>query len=327
MARAALLAATLAPFGAAAQEGAPFRIDRGRFTIVGFPQDAPLVTSLAASAIANDTFPGLPRPSQRVLIAIAPDEARFRAWIGPAAPEWGAAVAFPGERRIVMQGRRAGSDAGDPISVLRHELAHLALHEAMGDLPPRWFDEGYASFAAAETGRDQVLSTNVALVFRGVPSLDSLDAWFYQGAARADAGYALAHRAVAELANLDQARGLTLFFQYWKERGTLDAAVRAAYGLTLAGFEERWRKTMRRRYGGLALIADLAVVGAIVLAMLLPLYITRRRRDRARMEQLRAADRAAEAAAAAGVLAQMLGEEQAEDLTPRPAANAEGEAP
>ncbi len=277
--------------------------------------------------MANDTFPGLPRPTQRVLIAIAPDDARFRDWIGPAAPEWGAAVAFPGERRIVMQGRSAGSDAGDPISVLRHELAHLALHEAMGDLPPRWFDEGYASYAAAETGRDQILSTNVALVFRGVPALDSLDVWFYEGSARAAAGYALAHRAVAELAGLDQARGLSLFFQYWKERGTMDAAVRAAYGLTLAAFEDRWQKTMRRRYGGLALIADLAVVGAIVLAMLLPLYISRRRRDRARMANLRAAEQAAEAAASAGIIAEMLGEPATEDLTRRPAASAEGEAP
>lgn len=260
-----------------------------------------------------------------MLIAIAPDEARFRDWIGPAAPEWGAAVAFPGERRIVMQGRTAGSDAGDPVSVLRHELAHLALHEALGDLPPRWFDEGYASYAAAETGRDQVLSTNVALVFRGVPALDSLDAWFHEGSMRAEAGYALAHRAVSELAALDQDRGLSLFFQYWKERRTMDAAVRAAYGMTLAGFETHWRKTMRRRYGGLALIADLAVVGGIVLAMLLPLYVSRRRRDRARMAQLRASERAAEAAAGAAILAEILGEPGVAEPERRPASGPEGE--
>src|SRR5688500_6756298 len=109
-------AMVLLPLDLGAQAGAPFRVDRGRFTVVGFPQDAPLVRSLAASAVANDSFPGIPRPSQRVLIAIAPDDARFRDWIGPAAPEWGAAVAFPEERRIVMQGRGAGSDAGDRIA-------------------------------------------------------------------------------------------------------------------------------------------------------------------------------------------------------------------
>ncbi|MFP5355115.1 MAG: hypothetical protein ACLGIK_08170, partial [Gemmatimonadota bacterium] len=61
-----------------------------------------------------------------------------------------------------MQGRRASSDAGDPIRVLRHELAHLALHEYLGDLPTRWFDEGYASYAAGEWDRDRVIATNLA---------------------------------------------------------------------------------------------------------------------------------------------------------------------
>ena len=77
-----------------------------------------------------------------MVVAIAPDARRFREWVGPGTPEWGAAIAIPGEGRVVMQGRRAPSSAGDPVRVLRHELAHLALHEAMGELPPRWFEEG-----------------------------------------------------------------------------------------------------------------------------------------------------------------------------------------
>ena len=170
---------------AAAQDSAS-RYDRGRFTIVAYKTDELLAKSLLASAVARDTFPGLPRPTQRVVIAIAPDHRRFREWIGPTAPEWGAAVAFPESSRIVMQGQDAGSDAGDPVEVLRHELAHLALHEALGDLPPRWFDEGYASYAANEVARDAVLGANLALLFRGMPPLDSLDAGFAGGSLRAE---------------------------------------------------------------------------------------------------------------------------------------------
>src|SRR5687768_1343721 len=70
------------------------RFDSGRFTVVAFPSDEQIARSLLASALARDTFPGLPRPTQRVLIAIAPDRRTFRAWIGPSAPEWGSAVAF-----------------------------------------------------------------------------------------------------------------------------------------------------------------------------------------------------------------------------------------
>ena len=56
----------------------------------------PLARALLDSArCARDTFPGLPRPRDAVLIAIAPDARRFREWAGPGAPEWGAAIAFP----------------------------------------------------------------------------------------------------------------------------------------------------------------------------------------------------------------------------------------
>src|SRR5207237_1666538 len=101
----------------------PARLDRGRFVFLFFPRDRQLATSLATSALATDTFPGLPRPQQRVVIAIAPDKRRFREWAGTSAPEWGSAIAFPDSRRIVMQGQRAGSDAGDPGAVVRHGLA------------------------------------------------------------------------------------------------------------------------------------------------------------------------------------------------------------
>ena len=290
----------------AAQAGAPLRLDAGRFTIVHYPRDAGLARSLLAAAQVRDTFPGLPRPRQRVLIAVAPDRRVFREWVGPSAPEWGAAIAFPESRRIVVHGRDAGGRMGDPFLVLRHELAHLALHEGLGDIPPRWFDEGYASFAAGEWGREEALATSVALVFRRLPRLDSLDAYFEGGSERANEGYALAHRAVDELASLDERRGLSLFFDYWRQSRSIDLAVRQAYGLTLDDFERRWQERTRRRYGGIALTADFALLGIIGGATLFPLWLARRRRDRQRLAALRDADAAAERAARESVLALLL---------------------
>jgi hypothetical protein len=303
----ALLASS--PFASArldAQEAEPARFDRGRFTAVAFPPDVLLARSLLASAVAHDTFPGLPRPTARVLLVIAPDQRRFRELLGVNAPEWGAAFAFPESNRILMQGRSAGSDAGDPTQVFRHELAHLALHEALGDLPPRWFDEGYASFAADEWDRDDVLATNIALALRRIPPLDSLDAGFAAGASRANATYALSYRAVAELAALGGDRGFALFFAAWKRTGSMDLAVRDAYGWTLARFEHEWQQRTRRRYGGLALAADLSIIGVATMAALLPLYLARRQRDRRRMESLVAADEAAERQARESAIEELL---------------------
>ena len=304
----ALVALALRAPGIAAQDDAPRRLDTGRFTVVYYPEDDVLAHALVRAAAANDSFPWLPRPVQRVLIAVAPDAARFRAWVGPSAPEWGAAIAFPESRRIVMQGRTGASDAGDPLEVLRHELAHMALHERLGNRPPRWFDEGYASVAAREWRREDVLAANVALALKGTPSLDELDDGFRGGSVAAQSAYALSYRAVTELASLDPARGLTLFIQYWADGNSLDRAMRQAFGLTLNGFEKEFQRRTSRRYGGLALFADLSIAMLVLTALLLPFLFARRGRDRRRLRAMVAADEAAERAEQRSAIAQLLRE-------------------
>jgi hypothetical protein len=286
------------------------RLERGRFTVLYAPTDLRLATSLAAAAAEHDSFPGLPRPRIRVQVWVAPNDAEFRRWAGDGAPEWGVAFAFPVERRVVLHGHRGGARAGDPLAVLRHELAHLALHEALGDLPPRWFDEGYASFAAGEWGRDDVLATNFALAiaFGRIPTLAGLDSAFDGGTTGAQAAYAFSYRAVAELAALDPSRGLSLLFAYWGRERSLERAMRQAYGLTLAGFELRWQQSTRQRYGGLAVITDMSAA-VLTLGMLVgPLWLMRRRRDRRRLQAMRVADAAQAERERASALAALLGE-------------------
>lgn len=282
------------------------RLDGGRFTVVADRQDERLARSLLDAALARDTFPGLPRPRARVLIALAPDLARFRAWVGPFAPEWGAAIAFPDQQRLVMQGGRAGSDAGDPLVVLRHELAHLALHEIMGPLPPRWFDEGYASVAAGEFTREQAFETSLGMVWRTLPSLEALERGFRGGGMEASWSYAMAHRIVSELDQLGGQAGLTNLLGYWKETGSFEKAVRGAYGVTGEAFEKHWQQQTRRRYGVLALVTNVSAAVGLFAIVLLPLFISRKRRDRRKLEAMRAADAAQEAAARASALQAIL---------------------
>jgi hypothetical protein len=153
-----------------------------------------------------------------------------------------------------------------------------------------------------------------------VPPLDSLDAAFAGGSAQADAAYALAYRAVAELAALDRERGLALFFKYWKESGSFDRALRAAYGLTQAGFEDRWTERTRRRFGGLAFLANMTLAVGVLLLLILPLYLVRRERDRRRLAALRAADEAAERASRESALEELLRGAQSPPSAPPPAA-------
>ena len=326
-----LAAIVLAASSLAAQDDAPKRLDAGRFTAVYFPNDDRLARALVAEAARTDSFPWLPRPRERVLIAIAPDARRFRQWAGPGAPEWGVALAFPDSRRVILQGHAAGSAAGDPQETLRHELAHLALHERLGNRPPRWFDEGYASVAAREWRRDDVLATNVALALRGAPTFERLEASFAGGSTAAQSAYALSYRAVVELASLDPERGLTLFFHYWETGRNLDSAIRQAFGLTLDGFEREFQRRVRRRYGALALLADLSLVFLVTGLALLPFFVARRARDRRRLREMLAADAAAERAERESILAMLLasqpGEKEDPESTPERSSDAPADGP
>lgn len=280
----------------------------GRFSVLHFAPEARLARSFAEAAVANDSFPGLPRPSAPVLILVAPDEDTFRDWVGAGAPEWGDAIAFPAQQRIVMRGQDASASGGDPRVTLRHEIAHLAIHEALGATVPRWFDEGYASFAAGEWGRDEVLATSFGLVWRGVPTLAGLDSGFFEGAERAQRSYALAHRAVAELAGLDRERGLSLLFGYWRSEGSFERALRRAHGMSSLDFERYWKSRIRRQYGALALAADLTVLSLFLTILLGPMWWQRRQRMRRRLESMREADRRQEERERASALAALLGE-------------------
>lgn len=282
------------------------RLDAGRFTVVADRRDERLARSLLTAAQARDSFPGLPRPTAHVLVAIAPDQATFRAWVGPFAPEWGAAIAIPDEQRVIMQGSFAGADAGDPLVVLRHELAHLALHEAMGPLPPRWFDEGYASVAAGEFTREQIFETSIGMVWRTLPSLETLEHGFQGGGMEASWSYAMAHRIVSELTTLGGPQGLDHFFRYWKATGSFEKAVREAYGITGEAFEKHWQQQTRRRYGALSVVTNISAAVGLFAIILVPLFISKRRRDRRRLEAMRVVDAQQEAAARASALQALL---------------------
>ena len=82
--------------------------------------------------------------------------------------------------------------------------------------------------------------------------------------------------------------------------------MRNAYGVTQAQFEEIWRARTRRRYGGLALAADLSIAAAITLFIVMPFYVIRRRRDRLRMAALVRADEEAERRERASIIEALL---------------------
>jgi hypothetical protein len=250
-------------------------------TVVTWPAQRALGLQLARMADQPTDWPGLGRRDPAPLrLIIAPSGRILDSLTGGRAPTWGAAIALPGNRTILLR-----ADEADLARTLRHELAHLALHEAVPVRVPLWFDEGYAAWAAGEWERLGGLELNLAVVRGAVPSLTELDGALRGPAGSASDAYALAASAVTELARRNPSGTLAPLMERLEAGTGFADAVLATTGLTLDRFEYEWRRQVRRRYSlGHWLIAG---GGWAVLGILL-IWLTRRRRraDRVRRAAL-----------------------------------------
>ncbi len=191
-------------------------------------------------------------------------------------PSWGAGFALPGARTIVIR-----VDAGDPHRILQHELAHLALHQAVRVRVPLWFDEGYAAVAAGEWDRLDILQINLAVARGAVPGFFELDRALRANETTAQTAYALAASAVAMLARRHPDHSLAPLLSRLAAGEGFDDAVLATTGSRIPQFEEEWQKDVRSRYG-FVVWAIAAGFWLIVAAAVIWAYWLRRRRDRPR---------------------------------------------
>jgi hypothetical protein len=213
-------------------------------------------------------------------LVVVPDGRRLDSLTLGRAPRWGAAVALPALRTIVLR-----ADAGDLSRTLRHELAHLALHEQVDVRVPLWFDEGYAGWAAGEWDRLGALELNLAVARGAVPGLRALDGALRGTETSADASYALAVSAVTDLARRNPSGSLGPLLRRLHAGEDFEAAVLATTGLTLERFDEAWQQASRRRYG----LATWLLAGggwAVIALTVLGFVHFRRRADRERRKAL-----------------------------------------
>ncbi len=245
----------------------PRAIQVGQVTVVAWPAQLELASELAREAARPSEWPGLGlRAVDSFRLIVVPDARRLDSLTLGRAPAWAAAIALPESRTVVL---RADGEALPQI--LRHELAHLTLHEAVRGRVPLWFDEGYAGWAAGEWDRLGLLELNLSVARGALPTLTRLDGALRGATSTADAAYALAVSAVTELARRNPSGTLHPLMARLVAGDDFEAAVLATTGLTLDRFEEEWQRAVRRRYslvtwllasGGWLLVA-LGVLGLV----------------------------------------------------------------
>jgi hypothetical protein len=246
-------------------------------TLIATAADLPLARSLARAAATPRSWYGIGERAPGPLTLIV---ARRGSGAGDSLPEWGAGFALPGARTILIR-----PDHPDPQQTLRHELAHLALHEVVRVRVPLWFDEGYAALASGELGRLEALRLNLSVARGRVIGFPELDRALRSDETTAQAAYALAASAVSLLARRHPERSLRPLLERLSAGEDFGSAVLATTGSPLGRFELEWQRDVKRRFGLLVWVLAGGFWIFIAAAVLLAARI-RRRRDRPRRAAL-----------------------------------------
>ena len=263
-------------------------------TITARYQGTDSLRASRALALLESTsrLPGLSHPGPRLTLTVAPTRAVMDSLVGGRVPEWAGAVAISERMEMIIPGGRFWPGTLlEEVRVLRHEWAHLALAHEMGPLRiPRWFNEGYAEWAAGGWLGGGGWKLRVALAFGEAPPLDSIALSWPRDRVPAEVAYLLSASVIEYLVEAGGTRGLQTFLAEWKRRRSFDAALRGVYGATIAQLETDWRKWVKRRYGWLTVLADTAVFWAVLSMALVVMFVVRRRYRREQMARLRAGE-------------------------------------
>lgn len=212
------------------------------------------------------------------------EEMRNLAPIGAPPPAYASGVAYPRLHLVLismMAPQRAG-DATNLDDVFRHELAHIALEDAVeGKHVPAWFNEGLAVGFAGENTLDRQKVLTTATINGTLLPLADLDRGFPSDPMDVNIAYAQS----VDFLRFLQARSDRLRFastvQRVREGQTFERAIADAYGSDLRKLEFQWRSDVERRYSVIPLLAGGGIIWVGVIGALGWGFVKRRRRAKA----------------------------------------------
>ncbi len=180
-----------------------------------------------------------------------------------------------GPLHLVVLGKPSDGSGATFDDSLRHQLAHLALFDAVGGRPmPRWFQEGFAVHMSGEGSFRRTRSLVSASLGSSLLPISQLDTAF-DDAANVRLAFAESADFVAFLANDPTAfSGLVARL---RAGALFEVALAEAYGADVHTLEARWRSEVTRRWVTQPLVVA-GIVGWLLAVTALVLGARRRRR-------------------------------------------------
>jgi hypothetical protein len=133
--------------------------------------------------------------------------------------------------------------------VFRHELAHIALHQAVRSrYVPRWFNEGFAVHASGETSFARLQTLWTATLADELMPLQKMERTFPADDVGASVAYAQAADVVRYLVRQQEQHRFRAMIEHIRKGQPFERAMRDAYGVDLATLEYEWREDVAKRY-------------------------------------------------------------------------------
>lgn len=219
---------------------------------------------------------------ERVEVRIAPtlaDMSRLAPRNNPP-PAYASGVAYPRLRLILLSMLEPrGAEAVDLPEVLRHELVHVALDEAVkGQHVPVWFNEGLAISLSGEKKWDRMQILVKAALSGTLIPLSDLDRRFPSENMQVGIAYAESADFMRFLSQRsDHARFVSMIGRV-REGDGFERALNDSYGSDVRKLEFQWRSEVERRYSIWPVLGGGGLIWGVVMVALVAAYVKKRRR-------------------------------------------------
>jgi len=196
-------------------------------------------------------------------------------------PHWGAGVAYPKARTIVLNHRPGQTES--LLKTARHEFSHILLHHGTRESDvriPVWFNEGLAMWVAREWRLQQSFDVTAAALQNGLVPLREIDAVLGFGATRAQLAYDQSYLAIVFILSLEGEGVVPDLVMDLREGVDFDVAVYRRTGLVSEAFEAAYATFVEDRFGLRALLTSEEALWLYIVGLLCLVWLGVRVRNR-----------------------------------------------
>ncbi len=244
-------------------------------------------------------YPVLSRVS--VHVARTAGEMAALAPAGSPFPQYAEGVAYPRLGLILLTIDPKHPNAAHDLSeVFRHELAHIALHEALeGQHVPLWLNEGFAIHLSGESSMLRMQTLWTATLAETLMPLAQLDRGFPDDLVQTPIAYAQSGDVVRHLLRTRYSQRFVAMLRRVRGGQPFAAAMSDAYGFELYGvgansLEDEWRRDVAKRYSFWPVLFSGSMVWVGALGLFVVGYYRRRKQQRITLDRWAVEEAAAE---------------------------------